>query len=348
MRRAVTWVAAGALCALAAAAALDAVRGSPEHERAGPRERLPPTDRPLSLEPRRFLAIADGEPPPGKLSERSFAAGLLDSAGLSGRIYLSDERCRLRGYQLPTLQVQAMPDVRACRFSLSDDGWLALDEAVWQPVGSLAAVSRDGWIDVVTRVGEAYERFPGSAPSWSPDGALLYVFDGDARRWPGDELVLSGYDLARALRQDVGPAAGAAIEQAVGLPGGDLALVASLGRPRDYGPVEAVLAIYDPRHRRAALLARAPRISDLSPSPDGRHLAARIGSTLRILSAGRRARPSTIDLGSAGLRSFAWSPDGRWLVVATRTQLSFVPAAHPGDGRRPSLGPIAARDLAWR
>jgi hypothetical protein len=349
MRRTVTWVAVGALCALAAVAALDALRAdSPEREPAAPGERPPPADPALSLQPGHFLAMADREPPPGTLSERSFAAGSLHSAGLSGWLYLSDERCRLRGYQLPSLQVQAMPDVRACSFSISEDGWLALEQAVWQPAGSFAAVARDGWIDIVTRVGEEYERFRGSAPSWSPDGGLLYVFNGDAHRWPGDALVLSGYDLARALRRDVGPAAGAAIEQAARLPDGDIAVVASLGRPRGYGPPEAVLAIYEPHHPRAALLSRAQEISDLTPSPGGRHLAVRVGPMLHILGVGGRVRESKVDLASADLRSFAWSPDGRWLVVASGTQLSFVPAAHPGSGRRPILGPIVARDLAWR
>lgn len=351
MRRAATWLAVAAVSALTAAAVLDAVR-SPSRGAEVVTPKAPPLstsdqDPSVEREPR-FVALARAGSP-GELSERSFAAGLLTAAGLSGRLYLSDEKCRLRGYSLPTLEVQAMPDTPSCTFSVSDDGWLAPEEVAWQPAGSLAARCRAGWVDIVTRAGDPYQRFRGCAPSWSPDGELAYVLDGDVRRWPGGELVLSGDDLDRALRDGgASHASGGAIEHAVWLKEGILAVVVRRASLAGSRPTESVIAAYDLGRRSAAVLARAPEITGVAASPNGHYLAARIGSTVRVLTVDGPAPRSDIALRSAEIRSFAWSPDGRWLAVGAGATLTFVPVGQGNDAERPRLAPIVANDLAWR
>lgn len=291
---------------------------------------------------RRFVALED-RPPPTELSERSFAAGLLDGAGLSGRIYLSDERCRLRGYHLPTLDLQRLPDLRACSFSLSDDGWLARGIAVWQPRGSLAAVCRGGIVEIVTRSGEGYDRVPGCAPAWRPDGSLTYVRDGAVRSWPAGAEIVSGGELVQALQTAPWPARSAAVEEILWLPTGRLvAVVRQMLSVETAG--EDLVVSYDPQHGTAALVARAPRITELAASPAGSHIAVRFDGAVHVLPAG------PLPGGHLTLRpadAFAWSPDGRWLAVAANARLIFVPVRGQSS-RRPSIGPIAARDLAWR
>ena len=348
MRRIATWLVLAAVSALTAVALVDAVRSRSERAVADPAgpplQSVSDPDAPVR-DGLRFVALADPDPP-DPLSERSFVAGLLDAAGLSGRLYLSDEQCRLRGYRLPTLQIQAMPDVRSCVLSLSGDGWLALEEIVWQPHGSLAAGCREGWIDLLTRAGDAYQRFRGCAPSWSPDGSLAYVLDGAVRRWPGGGIILTGDDLVRGLPAGAGLAKGAAIEHAVWLPGRTLALVARPASGDGSRPAASVLALYDLERHSAVVLARAAEIADVAASPRGRYLAARVGPTLRVLRVDRS--PSGVALPSGDVRSFAWSPDGRWLAVAGGATLTFVPVGQGRDAERPRLAPIVANDLAWR
>ena len=335
-----------ALAGVAVVAGIDALRQTESAERSSPPGTRPDrTEPPVPItEPlggaARFVAIGDRHPP-SELSERSFAAGLLDSAGLSGRLYLSDEDCRLRGYHLPTLDVQRLPDVRSCSFAVSDDGWLALEDAVWQLRGSLATLCRSGRIEVVTRGGDAYERFPGCAPTWGPDGALGYLLDGDLRRWPGGDLVVSGGGLTRALGARAARQ-GAAIQEAVWPPSGVAADAHVAGAPEK----AAVLAVYDPARRTATVLARAGAISDLAASRDGRYLAVRADGVLRVLAVAGDAGPGRVTLVLPEAGAFAWSPDGRWIAVAIGGRLTFVPA--DGGKRRPSLGPIVAQGLAWR
>ena len=342
MRRLVTSLLVAAVAGIGAVAGIAALRDAPEGDPRSPRapEAVAPRAT-AELEPLggsgRFVAVSDRRPP-AELSERSFAMGLLEAAGIAGRIYLSDERCRLRGYHLPTLDVQRLPEVRSCAFSLSDDGWLARGTVVWQRGGSLAAFCQDGAVEVLTRAGDPYDRFAGCAPAWRPDGMLTYVDAGAVRTWPGSGEIVSGVRLAEAAGIELAPGR-VAVEQIAWLPAGRLVAVLGPTAAR-----EGDVLWYEPDTHAAGVLARAAEIGELAASPTGDSVALRADGAALVVPAGE---PGSGSLSLGAVDAFAWSPDGRWLAVAADSRLTFLPVGHAGT-RRPSLGPITARDLAWR
>src|SRR5919197_661433 len=105
MRRWPTWLVVGALVALGAFAAADALRGGETKEVKANRARVP--------------LIPPNEP-----------AG----SAMNGVLYYTDEGCVLRAIELPTLSEVKAPRWRRCRFSMSQDGpLLGEPRAVWSP-----------------------------------------------------------------------------------------------------------------------------------------------------------------------------------------------------------------------
>jgi Flp pilus assembly protein TadG len=113
MRRLGTWLVVGALIALGAIAAADALRRQERVTAAGP---------------------GVPEQPAATIAE-------LAEPAMSGALYYSDanEDCRLRGVTVPDLRNPAFdpstgppPKLRSCRFSMSADGQAALPgEVAW-------------------------------------------------------------------------------------------------------------------------------------------------------------------------------------------------------------------------
>jgi hypothetical protein len=161
MRRWPTWLTVGALCALGAFAAADALRGGGGEVQAeqGPRPTAQTVGRELRLrEPRGILYYSD-----------------------------PDDGCRLHGVDLPRLENAPPPDFASCEFSLSPDSTAVLPGAVsWSPRGGLYARESSGMVELGSQGSQPSLRFPGRAPAFMPDGTLTYVRGIEVVAWSTD------------------------------------------------------------------------------------------------------------------------------------------------------------------
>jgi hypothetical protein len=350
MRRLLTVGIVAGLCALVLAAALDAVL-----DRGAPPKALPPPH--VAPEEREERAAAE---------DRAVLVGRLERLGVSGTLYLSPSECGsgdsrpLRTVLLPTLrEVDGRPWSR-CRFALSPDGSRAAAAGhTWQPDGDVLAAEvlpagREGTIEAGSPEGTWSVRFPGEAPSFRPDATLTFVRSGEVMAWTPNcasgrcsRTLLSRADLARAFRFDSGIPPDRRFVSSYGVEelawSSETRLFAGLAVSVRFGPpAERLLAVFEGRRAVAGRPGLAGRFTDLRVSPDGRLLAMRSGDRVEVV--GRRAEtvwPSALE----PVRSFAWSPDGEWLAVATRASVYLVQVA---DWTVLVRLPFSTHDLAWR
>lgn len=260
----------------------------------------------------------------------------LRSTGVAGVLVMSDERCRLRALVLPELESAAAPDARACRFSLSKEGFLTVGGAVRQPGGPFTAWCRSGAVELAARSGTSLPftrlyRFRGCAPAWRPDGTLTYVRDREVVQLDMSCRGGGGFCTRRLLsRPELG---GLGAVEILWLDRRTLALLAP-GRValyRDGSPVgHADLGPH--------------RLTGLEASPRGTFLAVRSGGPETIVVLDRALR--RVPLPADGGRAIAWSPDERWVALATVDAIVLSPVREPGE--RTIRLPLRARDLAWR
>jgi hypothetical protein len=86
----------------------------------------------------------------------------------------------------------------------------------------------------------------------------------------------------------------------------------------------------------------APR--SLGASPLGRYVAVEDDGP-QVVRAGRTPRTVTFPEGLTTVRAVAWSPDERWLALATRASVWLMDLGDPGV---PLIRlPIEAREIGW-
>jgi hypothetical protein len=335
----------GALAVVAIVAAVDATRSGKNATGA-------------AAEPR---AAATRESPAEAL------AADLETAEVEGVLYYSDpaQECRVRAARLPGLEEAAPPKLRACRFELPPQpGTAALPAgAVWRPDGGLAAACESGAVAVSTAEGTAVGRVQGCAPAWRPDGTLTVIRDGevwsactDAEPDCGRRL-LSTEQLTAAARQVpfipmprrfLRSVRAVRVVWFSDTRSGVLVRVRLRGRFAGAGP-QAVLAIFEGRRLLAA--PSYPGAVELRLSP-GRTAVGVVEAGDRVAIVGRSGGQllAPADLPSPAAHALAWSPDERWLAVATRWSVFLLPTADIVVDRTPRVIrlPFAAGDLAWR
>jgi hypothetical protein len=317
MRRWATWVLVGGLAALAAVAAADALRGSPERESPAP-----------------TISVA--------LIPRNEPA----ANAISGVLYYSaaDQGCRLQGLRLPDLQESSAPALESCRFSLAPDGTFGLPgDADWSPLGGRYARQDGDLIELGSPTSEHALRFPGRAPAFKPDGTFTYVRDNDVVEWttscpPGARLFTIPADNATAFCRRV------VARFQRDTPVLSLAWMSNTRMAVITKPSEWVLTIREGRLRTSTFGFGRP-LTDLQVSPRGSFVAVRA-----------QARGGLLVLGQDGLgvglppfidpRTITWSPDERWTALATENSV-FLFRTNTAGARVRRL-PISARDLAWR
>jgi len=307
-----TWLVLAAVCAVAAVAAADALRGS---LRDGGARRVSPGAE------RRIV-------PPGAPS------------GLMGAVFYSDpkDRCRLHSLELAGFSGAPAPKAHACRFSLSPDGTqVAPEGSVWSPLGGLVAMPTNDGFSLDGGPGQTVV-LRGRTPAFKPDGTLTQVRDGKLVEWsiecdPASGLLTLPSDNATArCARTVFPHPLTAVAWfsnsrfAGVLPRGDLVIV-------DDGRV--VVRAHLPHFRTTSL--------ELSPT--------RAFATLwldGVLAGAFDAEGGPAPLTPVGdVTSLAWAPSERWVLAATRTGTVFLLRPEVGDARVRRLD-ISARDVAWR
>jgi hypothetical protein len=336
MRRWPTWLLVGALAALGAVAAADALRGGGTEV-----VRRPRSTATVALIPRNEPA----------------------ASAMSGILYYSnsEDDCRLDGLSLPDLGNAPPPKLRSCRFSISPDGQTGLPgEAEWSPQGGMYAREADDMIELGSPGSRQTLHFPGRAPAFKPDGTFTYVRGKEVVEWttscprgsrlftlPGDNatarcrrVVLSTADLRRALIS--ADATGPLIPK-------DLAwlsntrLVTIVGDAGISGYREHLSVIEDGRVVGVTISEFGEGLR-VETSPHGNFFTAWYGDSLVTI----RDRNGDLITFPPLTRVVAvtWSLDERWTAAATENSV-FVFRTNEGEARVRRL-PIEARDLAWR
>jgi hypothetical protein len=328
MRRWPTWLLAGALVALGAVAAADALRESAGDAKSTPAPRA--------------VARTTAENPQEP----------------NGVLYYSDaeDDCRLHGVGLPQLENAPPPKLRSCEFSLAPDGTAAVaGDVAWSPRGGVYARESARLIELGSPASAEILEFPGRAPAFKPDGTLTYVLGNTIveltsgcpprRRLvilPGENVtVRCRFRLLgeRRLRRILpwhgrGPIS---VNDMAWFDDAGLALVIGVDRDTE------IVAIVE-EGGAGQVAAQFPGLGHtIETSPRGASYALWRGTALlavRDRNGGAvRFPPST------SLRAVAWSPDDRWIAAATEFSVFLFRTDDP-DGPVRRL-PFSALDLAW-
>ena len=344
MRRPATWLAVGVVLLVGVAAAADAVR-----KKASKPEVVPTT-----------TATAGTTLP------------ATPATGLNGRLFYTDEPCRLVARQLPDLQRVQAPTWNECGFSLSDDAQrVAAEGFTWHPGGSVRASQSEASVVVVLQEGssESSYTFGGSAPSFSPQARLTFASGTEVRVMDaGCPLLLSDEPLVppRAIRRCssvVLPRE--AVERAARRhPSFDRAtgflsvsiretvwlgaqqgptLLAALLRLRTRTAEEFDLIGLFERGSIAETLALFETAKGLEASPGGSFLGVQREGGGVLLFDRNGFSLALPNLREA--REFAWSPDESWVAIATPSEVFLVTTKAPTPLVR-ELDLVAA-DIAW-
>jgi hypothetical protein len=342
MRRLVTLALTLGLAALVAVAAVDALRDDD-----------PTAKAPVDTNDREFVSFE------GRTAE----AERLRRLGVSGRLYLSPDRCGqpaaapIRILRLPELALERGRRWPLCSFSLSnDEERLATGAAVWSPCDPVFATSTRNTIVLTAANTAGSFSLPGSAPAFKPDGAFTHVRNGGAVEWTSDCAGAAGtVSPPVPLGADpFGPYCPSRViarrELLRALPEGDrLRSVDALVWADDTRLLAALrtsagswLAAYENgRSLGYANGLSSSRTQQPRADPSGEYLALGSGGFLEVFdrSAGAVWRSSIEAL------AYDWSPDGEWLAVAAPTRIHFV---RTSDWTSQLTLPLPTESLAWR
>jgi hypothetical protein len=324
MRPLATWLVVGGLAVLGLFAARDALRSAP-----APASSARTTS---SIEKRRRTPLAVVRPP--QIAGKDRLATELQELGAGGVLYLTDANCRRYLLGLPGLLtgVEGLPGPDCTR---------ARQVVVSERVGLRAEQVGAQTIEVSSEVWRF--RFSGNDPVFTPEGVLTFLKDGGLYAWTVrcprgvETTVFRGlHALERCARGVSG--APSDLREIVWLGGGDFAAVVG----QEFASTLLVV-----RNGRPEKLFQAigVRMGALQASPSGRDLAVRIGANLFVFDA-LRARKVPLPAGAdQQTRAIAWSPDGRYAVVASVGAVHIYLARNP---RKAVTLPLAMVGVEWR
>jgi hypothetical protein len=289
-------------------------------------------------------------PPPAttEIEDRAGLAQALVSLGVRGELVLHDGACGEARLALPGLERRA--SALACA-----------PTGARSPDGRLVARCIDGRIEVFSATSGELEWFDrGCIPAWRPNRELTAARAGAVVRVRPCSvctgLLVSPRELERAAR--LHPAVPTRIESVRPLVDGiawlsneRAAISMSVrlgGRFEGIGPVSLVAFFAAGRLDATTPYFRATG-GRLAASPRGRYVTLTPDVILRPDGSQVSLPPHLRDV-----RDFAWSPDERFLALATRFSVVVVPIAslerydRTGGGLRSVTIPQAAAGLAWR
>jgi hypothetical protein len=330
MRNLTSWILVAAIASIAAAAIASSFLGGDEAAAPGPS----PTTETVPQDGQQSEA-SRGEERELTADERAGIARVLSDVGAYGVLYVSDEDCRVRGYQLPSLETVAGISGRACRF----------------PVLSRTATPLRPALPSTASCHQEAE----CAPAWKPNGTLTFVRDGEVLRLEAlcgngdpscERVALSRADLRRALAGFSLPR----IREIAWLSNTRVLAVVGIGRG---GAERDLVALFEGKRLAARSALRQPGLSLLRVSPSRALVAIRAPSFGRMWLLRPQGRslnvkpfPPWSPPAPTDIHAIAWSPDERFTAVASRRAVYVF---HTGASARGYIGlPLAAADIAWR
>jgi hypothetical protein len=267
---------------------------------------------------------ADPSPTTGREDAGSAREDELEAEGVRGVLYYSDpaDDCRVHALALPTLEAAPPPEVGTCRFE---------DSTTTRKPDGTPTVIRKGqvWNAPCAPADTAGcgQRLLATAELTEAAHAVPFVPTGPRQLREVTAIRVSWFTPTRAAV---------------------LVRVRLRGRLRALGPV-SVLAVYEGKRLLDATqyagafdLRMSPRRSSVGIVETGRRVTIVSRSGAQLLGAA--------DLPSPDAHALAWSPDERWVAVASRWSVYLLRVADLAADRQPRIIrlPLVARDLAWR
>ena len=221
---------------------------------------------------------------------------------LHGTLVLANHGCAATAIRLPDL-------VREKPFAPDCDG------RRWSSDRTLMALCRRGTTHVFA--GRAPVRsVPGCSPAWRPDGALSVIHDGDlvlVRPYGRPQVFFSRARLVRAL---AGRLEGARTYRLTEVAwNGSVSFVALVAGAR---PWQRAIVYYTPEGVTGVIPELGQDVSELRVSPLGNIAFARSGAGREYVMVDPSGEEIPLPR-IANARAIAWSPDERWVALATRT-----------------------------
>jgi hypothetical protein len=248
-------------------------------------------------------------------SSRTSAPSLgaqLREAKVSGVLVLADERCRLRTVQLPDLGPTDAP------------------EAAPRPVRALGSDPAAAGCTIPAPMAVSHP------PTWIEGGRVLQLVP-CSREALCRRVLLSRTDLARAAPYQLVPEETPFVARELAWISGDRLAVLVGGSYPDFVAVfrgrtslYRMFTGFEPRSLRASPLGRYVAVEDDGP---------------QVVRVGKAPRSVAFPEGLTTVRAVAWSPDERWLALATRASVWLMDLEDPGG---PLIRlPIEAREIGW-
>jgi hypothetical protein len=297
-------------------------------------------------------AVRRDDPPQPPAAEtgpqgREQPARQLSRLGVRGELVLHDGACRQAVLSLPTLVRRESPLTCAPTGARSR-------------LGDLVARCVDGRIEVSSETTGELEWFDrGCMPAWRPDGALTAVYGGQVVRlrpcasFPCIAIPLRELERAARLHPAVPDRSNRVrpLVDGVAWLADDRAAVAISPRIRglDPGPISLVAFFRGGRIDPGAAEYQRATGGRIGVSSRGSYVTVTPDVILRpdgsVVSLPQQLRD---------VRAFAWSPDERFLALATRSTVVVVDVAslerydRIGSGLRSVTLPASAAELTWR
>jgi hypothetical protein len=275
-----------------------------------------------------------GPESPDGLTEAEDARGWLGPTGASGRLVVSlpeEDGCSLHALQIPDLTWAEQPAGVAgpCRFSLGPDDELYSESAVPRPQGRLIAQCHETGVNLFDTRGTALNTFNGAcAPTWTPDGRLTFVRDGQLFLFETptgvEQRLLSRAELSELLGRP------SALEEIAWVRDDQFWAAVRSGET-------ATLALLTTGQLAMSPSFTTQMIERLRVSSTGIVAAETDRGVVFFDNGGRRA------LTFPNGRAVTWAPDQVIAAVATPQSILLVA---PISGEVVSL-PLAVRDLEW-
>lgn len=277
------------------------------------------------------LAAADAIRPNGEPARRSTTEA--SAPGLRGVLVVGGPECSVAALRLPSLSEQQSPRQPDC------------GGRIWSQDGSLAAhCTEDNGTEIFTAGLEFTARVAGCSSDWRSDGALALIRGGDIVLWHRRGPQQTAFTHAQLVEQLKGRAERLARAQTYRftemrwIDEASFATIVEGGRPWEAGVAVFTNGILD--WFRPVFGAHP---EGLLASPSGKLAFARTVPVRKYTMLNERGREMTLP-GIANAHAFAWSPDGKWVAIATRTT-TFI--ARTGIRDVIQQVPVGGDSLEW-
>jgi hypothetical protein len=272
------------------------------------------------------LAAADAIRPHGERPQQS--GPTVRGPELSGVLLVAGPDCSVTALRLPALEEMQAPRQIDC------------GGVTWSPDGTLNATCKEGFTDVALTGGPSLLHVRGCGAAWRVDGSVGVIRDGElvvARRRGQPRIFFSQGQLAQALEGQAPAGERFELAEVAWLSLTNFAAIVQGPKPW-----ERAIGFLSPGGG-TVVPELGQHISSLRASPLGNVAFAhnQLGREfVMITPAGREVPLPRI----ANARAIAWSPDERWVALATRTT-TFI--ARTGTRQVVLRIPVGGESLDW-